>query len=156
MAHYRKIKLRWEDQEDDGDWTEIASFLWSDHDPEELGWIDRQETGGFVPYVASSGEIENPVFATLEEAKADLLTRLEIIDIEDNARLQAWVNDLQAGCYVNCVYCGHRYGPSRGPDAVPVAMADVLKDHIATCPEHPLAAANARIAKLEKALEEAS
>ena len=30
------------------------------------------------------------------------------------ARLEAWVRDMQAGCYVNCVYCGHRYGPDPG------------------------------------------
>ena len=26
-------------------------------------------------------------------------------------RLKVWVDDLQSGMYVNCVYCGHRYGP---------------------------------------------
>jgi hypothetical protein len=66
---------------------------------------------------------------------------------------------------VNCVYCGHRYGPAVCPKCdgsgieeyradhttdkvcivcngtgagVPVAMADVLKEHIAQCPKHPL------------------
>lgn len=58
----------------------------------------------------------------------------------ENERLQQWVNDLQAGRYVNCVYCGHRHGPE---DEVPVAMADALKDHIAACPQHPLSAAEA-------------
>lgn len=38
--------------------------------------------------------------------------------------------------YINCVYYGHRYGPQ---DEVPCSMADVLKEHIAHCPEHPLA-----------------
>lgn len=46
-----------------------------------------------------------------------------------------WVNDLQSGMYVNCVYCGHRYGPS---DKTPVSMADMLKEHIERCPEHPM------------------
>lgn len=54
---------------------------------------------------------------------------------EREQRLQQWVNDLQAGMYINCVYCGHRYGPD---DEVPAAMADVLKQHIEQCPEHPL------------------
>lgn len=53
---------------------------------------------------------------------------------ETIARLKAWVADLQSGMYVNCVYCGHRYGPA---DGTPVALADVLKEHVEHCPEHP-------------------
>lgn len=53
---------------------------------------------------------------------------------QELARLRQWVNDLQAGCYINCVYCGHRYGPDT---EVPASMADVLKAHIEQCPEHP-------------------
>lgn len=49
--------------------------------------------------------------------------------------LRAWVSDLQSGMYVNCVYCGHRYGPG---ETTPVSMADALKAHIAQCPEHPM------------------
>jgi hypothetical protein len=37
--------------------------------------------------------------------------------------------------YINCVYCGHRYGPD---DEIPATMADVLKEHIAQCPKHPM------------------
>ena len=54
---------------------------------------------------------------------------------DETARLQQWVNDLQSGMFVNCVYCGHRYGPNKD---TPVAMADVLKAHILECPQHPL------------------
>lgn len=74
------------------------------------------------------------------------------------ARLRAWVNDLQSGMYVNCVYCGHRYGPQKD---TPVTQADMLKEHIAQCPKHPLAKAmaeiarlRARIARLEAAIRE--
>ena len=49
-------------------------------------------------------------------------------------RYKAWVDDLQSGMYVNCVYCGHRYGPT---ETTPVSMADALKEHIEHCPEHP-------------------
>lgn len=52
-------------------------------------------------------------------------------------RLNQWVNDLQSGMYVNCVYCGHRYGPAKD---TPVSMADVLKQHIEKCPKHPMSA----------------
>jgi len=54
---------------------------------------------------------------------------------KENARLRVWVSDLLSGMYVNCVYCGHRYGPAKD---TPVAMAEVLKAHIEICPEHPL------------------
>ena len=50
-------------------------------------------------------------------------------------RLTKWVSDLQSGMYVNCVYCGHRYGPK---DEVPTSMAEALKDHIMNCPQHPM------------------
>ena len=49
---------------------------------------------------------------------------------------QQWVADCQSGMYVNCVYCGHRYGPQ---DTTPVSMAEMLKTHIAACPRHPMA-----------------
>lgn len=65
-------------------------------------------------------------------------------------RLQRWVNDLQSGMYINCVYCGHRYGPDPG---TPVAMSEVLKKHIEQCPEHPLHAMKVRCEKAEKLLE---
>lgn len=64
---------------------------------------------------------------------------------QEIARLKRWVSDLQSGMYINCVYCGHRYGPEKDTPAV---MADVLKHHIARCPEHPLSRA---IAMLEAA-----
>jgi hypothetical protein len=55
----------------------------------------------------------------------------------ENQRLTNWVNDLQSKLYVNCVYCGHRYGPV---GETPVAIADVLKTHIESCPQHPMSA----------------
>lgn len=54
---------------------------------------------------------------------------------EENVRLKQWINDLQSGQYVNCVYCGHRYGPE---NSTPVSKADQLKAHIEQCPEHPM------------------
>lgn len=58
---------------------------------------------------------------------------------------EAWVADLQAGMYVNCVYCGHRYGSE---SETPVSMADVLKAHIEQCPKHPLSEVRARLEAL--------
>jgi len=62
-------------------------------------------------------------------------------------QLKSWINDLQAGMYINCVYCGHRYGPD---DKVPASMADVLKEHIEQCPKHPLFEANQEIERLKE------
>ena len=66
------------------------------------------------------------------------------------AELKRWINDLQSGMYINCVYCGHRYGPREN---TPVSMADVLKDHIAKCPKHPLSQANKKIAELKEVIQ---
>jgi regulator of replication initiation timing len=60
-------------------------------------------------------------------------------------RLYTWVGDLQGEMYVNCVYCGLRYGPR---DKTPVAMADVLKSHIEICPHHPMSALKAENQRL--------
>lgn len=65
----------------------------------------------------------------------------------ENERLVKWVDDLQSGMYINCVYCGHRYGPK---DKVPCTMADALKQHIETCPKHPMSALKKSLAAAEK------
>ena len=61
-------------------------------------------------------------------------------------RMRQWVNDLQRGMFINCVYCGHRYGPD---DQVPATMADVLKAHIERCPDHPMSALKRDLEELE-------
>ena len=66
-------------------------------------------------------------------------------------RLRQWVNDLQSGMYVNCVYCGHRYGPE---SEVPATMADVLKEHIERCPKHPMSKLEAENERLREAMHE--
>lgn len=68
----------------------------------------------------------------------------------DNARLKSWVSDCQAGMYINCVYCGHRYGSDT---EIPSSMADVLKEHIEQCPKHPMSKLKADNARLTKMLE---
>lgn len=68
-------------------------------------------------------------------------------------RVSAWMKDLHSGMFINCVYCGHRYGPK---EKTPVAMADVLKAHIRECPAHPLSKALAALETAERALDDAS
>lgn len=90
------------------------------------------------------GLISDDEYAELVQVQG-AVARLESYD-ELRARMQRleqWVADLQSGMFVNCVYCGHRYGPR---NTTPVAMADVLKEHVQACPEHPMA-------KLRKATE---
>jgi DNA-directed RNA polymerase subunit RPC12/RpoP len=58
--------------------------------------------------------------------------------VKENESLRQWVDDLQSGMYINCVYCGYRYGPKEN---TPVTMADILKEHMEKCPEHPLSKA---------------
>jgi len=72
------------------------------------------------------------------EERVELYKRL-------NLRMRAWIDDLQSGMYVNCVYCGHRYGPN---ETTPVTMADALKEHIEVCPDHPMSALKAEIEKV--------
>lgn len=70
---------------------------------------------------------------------------------EKLAQYEQWVNDLHSGMYLNCVYCGHRYGPDSD---VPVSMADALKEHIEECPKHPMSALKEELAQLRAALNE--
>ena len=69
---------------------------------------------------------------------------------EEVLRLQHWVQDLQKGMFINCVYCGHRYGRN---DEVPATMADVLKEHIEQCPKHPMSALKIELATWKKSWE---
>lgn len=76
-----------------------------------------------------------------EAAKTEAIKVL----LPENERLEQWVKDLQSGMYVNCVYCGHRYGPD---DKVPTSMADALKEHIEQCPKHPMSALKKEVERL--------
>lgn len=67
---------------------------------------------------------------TANEIETDLYqAKQEIV------RLEKWVSDLQSDTFVNCVYCGHCYGPN---STTPVSMAHELKAHIEKCPKHPM------------------
>ena len=86
------------------------------------------------------------------EVISDPLNRIVILtkeqrdwSVKEIEQLRKWTNDLQAGMYINCVYCGHRYGLDT---EVPVSMADVLKEHIEQCPKHPLFEAKQEIKRL--------
>jgi hypothetical protein len=69
---------------------------------------------------------------------------------EERDAARQWVRDLQSGMYVNCVYCGHRYGPG---ETTPVSMADALKAHVEACPQHPMSQLKTALARVRAALE---
>ena len=71
--------------------------------------------------------------------------------LEEIKRLNVWVSDLQSGMYVNCVYCGHRYGPG---ETTPVSMADALKAHVEGCPKHPMSALKAELGRRAERIAE--
>lgn len=50
-------------------------------------------------------------------------------------RLRQWIDGLQSNMWINCVYCGHQYGPT---DSTPVSKSAQLTAHIEVCPEHPI------------------
>lgn len=64
-------------------------------------------------------------------------------------QLRDWIDRLQAGKVVTCVYCGHEYGPDPG---TPTSKADQLKAHIEACPDHPMSALRAKLAIAVEAL----
>lgn len=78
-----------------------------------------------------------------EEEPLDTLGRMS----RDILRFETWVADLQSGMYINCVYCGHRYGPAEN---TPVAMSTLLTKHIETCSKHPLSHARATIENYQR------
>ena len=69
----------------------------------------------------------------------------------ENKRLEAWIDDLQSGMYINCVYCGHRYGPM---DEVTIPMRKQLEQHINVCPKHPLSKARTEISYLHAEIDD--
>ncbi len=73
-------------------------------------------------------------FTKLKDER-DALQNANRVIIETNFQLRGWIDDLQSGMYINCVYCGHRYGPS---DKTPASKAEMLKQHIEICPDHPM------------------
>jgi hypothetical protein len=61
-------------------------------------------------------------------------------DYSEVSRLEKWIDDLQSGMWINCVYCGHRYGPNASPTTkdFKLTMRKTLEQHINVCPKHPL------------------
>ena len=83
--------------------------------------------------------------ATTAPASTIKLTdeQIEIAELRTEImRLNKFCDDLQEKIYVNCAYCGHRYGPRHTTKR---AMTDLIKDHIRQCKRHPLRRALANV-----------
>lgn len=78
--------------------------------------------------------------------------------IAERTRLIQWVGDLQSGLYINCVYCGHRYGPGEStpatlPQAGETPAGAALREHVSQCPAHPLSQAKSESMLLRALVE---
>lgn len=107
-----------------------------------------KDTNCEVPAIDNSGD--NLAWAAVMFGRMtvqDERLQEQRVEIE---RLRQWVADLQSGMYINCVYCGHRYGPD---PVTPTSMADVLKAHVEVCPKHPMSALKAEVESLKKQLD---
>lgn len=85
----------------------------------------------------------------IDDEAAHAYKRIKQLEREGDAALR-WVDDLQADMYINCVYCGHRYGPD---SEVPATMADALKEHVESCPKHPMSELRATIESVKALVE---
>lgn len=66
-------------------------------------------------------------------------------------RLRRWIDDCQSHMYINCVYCGHRYGPN---ETTPMTRAETLKQHISECPDHPMSNLVKKLTKIGDRMKE--
>ncbi|KKK82231.1 hypothetical protein LCGC14_2805460 [marine sediment metagenome] len=91
------------------------------------------------------------------ELNKHVVNNLVLIDrihgLQDELEMyRRWVDDLQSGMYINCVYCGHRYGNVENTQS---SMADILKEHVEKCPKHPMSKLKAENDKLRKDMKDA-
>jgi hypothetical protein len=84
------------------------------------------------------------------ENNKDALSYCQICAPKYIALMEKWVNDLHSEMYINCVYCGHRYGPK---ESTPVSMADILKEHIEKCPKHPMSKLKSQLTQIEETVK---
>lgn len=110
------------------------------------GWIQSGIKYAIVANALEMLDNQHEALACKDSAIAEQARQLKeaLAQVE---RYKAWVDDLQSGMYVNCVYCGHRYGPT---ETTPVSIADALKEHIEHCPEHPASKLRAELEQVRR------
>jgi len=80
--------------------------------------------------------------------------------LQEIERLRGWVGDLQSGLFINCVYCGFRYGPGEStpatlPEAGETLAATALREHVEQCQDHPMSRLKKEIERLREAIDHA-
>jgi len=142
---YLQVEL-WQKAEDLGKKWPTHGELWS----KEVRKLIKEDYDALVKDRDGRRSNEENLRKKLDKLRAELFEARKFDHLKGHAArikgLERWVNDLQSGMYINCVYCGHRYGPK---DKVPAAMADVLKQHVEQCPKHPMSALKKRMEELE-------
>lgn len=119
--------------------------------PDDLRkWADNPAASGMTPVHPETLRWLAKQVETLT-AKVDEAWDAEVALGMKLGTAESWVADLQSGMYVNCVYCGHRYGPG---ETTPVSMADALKAHVETCCKHPMSQLRAELAACTSLLAE--
>lgn len=78
--------------------------------------------------------LANSAFAAVSTECERISARLNEAN-QTVAAQRRWIEDLQSGQWVNCVFCGHRYIPREASPTDPTAL---LRSHIASCAKHPL------------------
>ena len=109
--------------------------------------MPTQEERGMIFPTPEKNDEEKKEIKALEDKIESLDAKLKTEEQKEISALKKWANDLQSWMYINCVYCGHRYGTDPG---IRAAMADVFKEHNEKCPKHPLPEARWEIAMLNK------
>lgn len=112
-------------------WNEVDPDIWAESLSTSLRRIELYFTAAEFENVNLLMTKPPEFFKKMGEVVAQR-TKDKDSEIE---KLTQWVDDLHSGMYVNCVYCGHRYGPR---ESTPVSRADMLKKHIEKCPKHPM------------------
>jgi len=116
-----------------GEWSQRDDRMWQLHIciSREMSKLQAENERLYIEVAEFRGKATryDAGLTACDELAADFnAATAQISDLQDeNEQLKAWVADLQAGSYINCVYCGHRYGPNCD---TPASMADVLKEHV--------------------------
>lgn len=78
----------------------------------------------------------------LTKADQEWYAKLQAADAE-LAEASHELEVLKDGRILTCAYCGHAYGPD-----TPASQSDLLYEHIASCPQHPMTSIKAELDKV--------
>lgn len=98
---------------------------------------------------------------TFDQDPADNRSELDlcITEIKElqakNKELEIWIDNLQSGTVITCVYCGHIHSVQK--NSHPLTVREALRKHIEICPKHPMSKSKtemeAKIKDLHKTID---